>query len=68
MSYEPTSTQLLTLDVARKIRMRCNPSYLLQLDRVVELMDDEASQKQGKLELADLYQRMRAEDGNERNI
>ena len=48
--------------------MRCNPSYLLQLDRVVELMDDEASQKQGKLELADLYQRMRAEDGNERNI
>lgn len=59
-----TPTQQLTLEVARKIRMRCNPGHYLALDAMIEYMDSEDAKKLGKSKLAELYLQMKSEDGN----
>ena len=64
MEFPVTPTQQLTLAVAVRLRMRCQPAHFLQLDSVIECLDDDASRQIGKHRLADLYRRMKEEDGN----
>jgi hypothetical protein len=67
MEFPMTPTQRLTLTVATRLRMRCQPAHFLQLDSVVECLDDESARHIGKQRLADLYQRMKVDDGTPAN-
>lgn len=67
MEFPMTPTQELTLAVATRLRMRCQPAHYLQLDSIVECLDDAQARTVGKARLADLYQKIKAEDGNHGN-
>lgn len=62
MILELSTTQLLAEQVLQRIRMRCNPGYFLELDRVIEDLDTESGRNKAKQRLADLYTRMQNED------
>ncbi len=68
MSFDPTPTQRLTMQVATVVRMKCNVGYMLKLDSAAEDMQTPEGRKNGYRTLSELHQSMKEEDGFPANV